>query len=149
MQVWVDADACPKVIKEILYRAAKRTKIHMTFVSSQAITTPPSPFIRKLQVITGPDAADDKIIESANEGDLIITADIPLADAVVSKGCIALNPRGTLYSKQNIKERLAIRNLSDHLRSSGIRTGGPDAISKPEIQKFSSHLDKWLHQHQK
>lgn len=144
MHIWVDADACPKLIKDILCRAAVRTQTHLTFVSGQAITTVPSPFISKLQVITGPDAADNKIIESASAGDLIITADIPLADAAVTKGCMVLNPRGTLYSENNVKERLAIRNLSHDLRSSGVRTAGPDKLSKQEVQAFSNQLDKML-----
>lgn len=144
MHIWVDADACPKLIKDILSRAAVRTKTYLIFVSGQAITTMPSPFISKLQVITGPDAADNKIIEGASAGDLVITADVPLADAAVTKGCIVLNPRGTLYSKNNIKERLAIRNLSHDLRSSGVRTAGADKLSKQEIQLFSNQLDRVL-----
>jgi uncharacterized protein YaiI (UPF0178 family) len=144
MRIWVDADACPKVIKEILYRAAKRTQTQITLVANQMLVTPPSPFITKMQVPAGFDVADDKIVSLLQPGDLVITADIPLADAVVSKGCKALNPRGELYSEQNIKERLALRNLSEGLRSSGMRTGGPATLSKKEIQEFANQLDQIL-----
>lgn len=144
MRIWVDADACPKAIKDILYRAAIRTETKLIFVSGQAITIIPSPFVSRIQVMSGPDAADNKIIDSVETGDLVITADIPLADAVVSKECVVLNPRGTLYSKHNIKERLAIRNLSHDLRSSGVKTTGPDTLTKQEIQRFSNQLDKTL-----
>lgn len=144
MQIWVDADACPSTIKEILCRAAVRTQTYIIFVSGKMITTSPSPFISKIQVMSGPDAADNKIIECVSMGDLVITADIPLADAAVTKGCIVLNPRGTLYSENNIKERLAIRNLSHELRSSGIKTAGPDKLTKKEIQLFSNQLDRVL-----
>lgn len=145
MRIWVDADACPSVIKEILFRAAKRAKILTTLVSNQHISTPPSPFITKLQVAAGFDAADDKIVQLLQPGDLVITADIPLADAVVSKQGIALNPRGELYSPRNIKQRLAIRNFTHGLRSSGVITGGPAKISKQEIQDFANQLDRLLH----
>ena len=146
MRIWVDADACPKIIKEILFRAAIRTKTLTTLVSNHALTSPPSPFITKMQVPQGFDVADDKIVQMINPGDLVITADIPLADAVVSKGCKALNPRGLLYTESNIKERLAIRNLSDGLRSSGVITGGPDKISKKQLQDFANNLDQFLAQ---
>jgi len=144
MKIWVDADACPKVIKEILYRAANRTKTPMILVANQSIAIPPSPFISKIVVSSGFDVADNKIVELLEPGDLCITADIPLADGVVTKGGIALNPRGTLYSPTNIKERLAIRNLSEGLRSTGTITGGPPALGKKEIQAFSNKLDQYL-----
>jgi uncharacterized protein YaiI (UPF0178 family) len=144
MRIWVDADACPKTIKEILFRAAKRTQTQVTLVSNHALASPPSPFITKLQVPSGFDVADDKIVELLQPGDLVITADVPLADAVVMKGCKALNPRGFLYTEQNIKERLAIRNISTTLRDSGQRMGGPSTLSKTEIQNFANQLDKWL-----
>ena len=145
MKIWVDADACPKTIKEILFRGATRSKTDLILVSNHAISTPPSPFISKMQVLAGFDVADDKIMQHIQPGDLVITADIPLAAAVIEKGAIALNPRGMLYTNANIKERLAIRNFSTDLRSSGIRTGGPEALSKNEIQRFANELDKALH----
>ena len=144
MRIWIDADACPKVIKDILFRAAERTQTPLILVANHAISVPPSSLITKIQVTAGFDVADDKIVQAVEEDDLVITADIPLADAVVNKGAIALNPRGVLYSKTNIKERLAIRNLSTDLRSSGVRTGGPAALSKREIQSFANELDKVL-----
>lgn len=143
MRIWVDADACPKVIKEILFRAANRTKIPVILVSNQYMLTPPSPFITKIQVIAGFDEADNKIIQNAEPDDIVITADIPLADAIVSKGCIAINPRGELYSPNNIKARLSVRNFSDALRGSGVTTGGPSKLSKKEVQEFSNKLD-WV-----
>lgn len=144
MQIWVDADACPKIIKEILYRAANRTATKIIFVSHQAITTPSSPFIHKLQVNVGLDAADNKIVALIEPGDLVITADIPLADAIITKAGYALDFRGELYSTNNIKQRLSIRNFSDSLRSSGVQTGGPAKITQKEIQQFANHLDKFL-----
>ena len=144
MQIWVDADACPKIIKEILYRAAIRTQTLLTLVANSALTAPPSPFIAKLQVGSGFDVADSRIVELMQAGDLVITADIPLADAVVAKGGMALNPRGELYSEANIKERLALRNVSTELRSSGVRSGGPAALGKKQVQAFASQLDKVL-----
>jgi uncharacterized protein len=142
MKIWVDADACPKVIKEILFRAAKRMQVMVVLVSNHPLPAPPSPFITKLQVTSGFDVADNKIVQSIEAGDLVITADIPLADAVVSKGGMALNPRGELYSEANIKQRLSIRNFSEGLRSSGVATGGPAKISKKEIQDFANALDR-------
>ena len=144
MRIWVDADACPKAIKDILFNAAVRTKTDLVLVSNHAIPAPPSPFITKLQVLTGLDTADNKIIQLLQPGDLVITADIPLADAVITNGGIALNPRGELYSAQNIKQRLSLRNYSTDLRSSGVRTGGPSALGKKEIQAFANALDRVL-----
>lgn len=144
MRIWVDADACPKVIKEILYRAAIRTKTALVLVSNHALATPPSPYITKLQVLAGFDVADNKIIEYVQAKDLVITGDIPLAAAVINKDAMALNPRGELYSSANIKERLAIRNFSTDLRDSGVKTGGPATISKKEIQQFANELDRVL-----
>ena len=144
MQIWVDADACPKVIKEILFRAAERTKTMLILVSNHALTVPPSPFITRIQVTRGFDVADDKIIERLQKNDLVITADIPLANAVVDKECKALNPRGELYTTSNIKERLAIRNFSEQLRSSGVITGWPATLSKKEIQNFANNLEQIL-----
>lgn len=144
MQIWVDADACPKMIKEILFRAAIRTKTALILVSNHALSTPPSAFISKMQVLPGYDVADNKIIEQAQPNDLVITSDIPLAAAAIDKGAIALNPRGELYTPANIKERLSIRNFSTDLRGSGVRTGGPPTLSKKEIQRFANELDKAL-----
>lgn len=144
MRIWVDADACPKLIKDVLYRAAVRTKIEMILVSNHALTAPPSPYISKMQVIAGFDVADNKIVEKVQPNDLVITADIPLADAAIDKGAIVLNPRGELYSKANIKERLSIRNFSTDLRSSGVKTGGPATLGKREVQRFANELDKVL-----
>lgn len=141
MKIWVDADACPKTIKEILFRAAIRTKTKLILVSNHAISTPASIFISKIQVITGFDVADNKIIQNLEIGDLVITADIPLADAVINKGALALNPRGELYTKENIKERLSLRNFSADLRSSGLKIGGPSALSKNEILRFANALN--------
>ncbi len=144
MQIWVDADACPKVIKEILFRAAIRTQTMLVLVSNQPLQSPTSPFITKQIVKSGFDVADNQIVEKLEAGDLVITADIPLADAVIHKGGKALNPRGELYSESNIKQRLSIRNFSQELRNSGINTGGPPKISKKEIQNFANALDRLL-----
>ncbi|MDR3492282.1 MAG: YaiI/YqxD family protein [Gammaproteobacteria bacterium] len=144
MRIWIDADACPNIIKEILFRAAKRTNTHMTLVANQPIRFPPSPLIKQIHVAGGFDVADNYIVDNMEAGDLVITADIPLADAVVEKNGSALNPRGELYSPNNIKQRLAMRNFSEGLRSSGVRTGGPDKIGKKEIQAFANSLDRFL-----
>lgn len=144
MQIFVDADACPKLIKDIIYRAANRKKIIVTLVANQVLSCPPSPFIKTLRVSPGFDVADNKILEIMQAGDLVITADIPLAHGVVTQGGIALNPRGELYTVQNINERLAIRDLSTSLRDSGVRSGGPARISPKEIQNFANALDKFL-----
>lgn len=141
MRIWVDADACPKVIKEILFRAVKRTEIPLVLVSNHALMAPSSPFITKIQVVQGFDVADEKIIEKLQAGDLVITADIPLADAVVRKRCIALNPRGELYTVNNIKGRLSLRNFNEGLRGTGMISGGPPRLSEKEIRQFSNRLD--------
>ena len=144
MQIWVDADACPGVIKEILFRAAERKQIATVLVANQLIRHPPSPWIRAVQVPKGFDVADNHIVESANIGDLVITADIPLAAAVIDKGAQALNPRGELYSKENIRQLLDMRNFMDTLRSSGVETGGPNAFSQADRQNFANQLDRLL-----
>jgi uncharacterized protein YaiI (UPF0178 family) len=145
MRIWVDADACPKVIKEILYRAAIRTETALILVSNQILSIPPSIYITKMQVPSGLDVADNKIIEKVQANELVITGDIPLAAEIVKKNAIALNPRGELYSPANINERLSLRNLSTDLRSSGsMIIGGPPTISKREIQNFANELDKIL-----
>lgn len=142
MHIWVDADACPKMIKEVLFRAAMRTKTLLILVSNHALTAPSSPYITKRQVVAGFDIADNRIVQDLQPGDLVITADIPLADAVVAKEGIALNPRGELYTKANIKERLSIRNFSTNLRSSGVSTSGASALGKKDVQRFANALDK-------
>lgn len=144
MQIWVDADACPSTIKNILFRAANRTKTHIVLVANQLLSVPQSPFIKRIQVSAGFDVADNYIIQHIEQGDLVITADIPLADAAINKGGIALNPRGTLYSQANIKQCISLRNFNEGLRSSGVITGGPDKLSKKEIQFFSNNLDRFL-----
>lgn len=144
MKIWVDADACPKVIKEILYRAVKRTAVKLILVANQPLYSPPSPHITKIIVSHGFDVADKHIVDHVELDDLVITADIPLADAVVTKGAKALNPRGELYTLANIKQRLSMRNFSDALRSSGVPTGGPNSLSKREIQDFANSLDRYL-----
>ena len=145
-QIWVDADACPKVIKEILFRAANRKSLPTTLVANQLIPVPKSPFIKAIQVASGFDVADNFIVQRANIGDLVITADIPLADEVLTLGCLALNPRGELYSKENIKQRLIMRDFMDTLRGSGINTGGPPALSQADRQAFANQLDKLISQ---
>ncbi len=149
MQLWLDGDACPKAIKDVLFRAAHRRQCLLTVVANHFFPTLPSPYIKKIQVSAGFDMADNKIVELLEPGDLVITADIPLADAVVSKGGIALNPRGELYTTHNIKQHLALRNLNDSLRSGGLISGGPPKFSPREIQNFAKALDKFLMQAKK
>lgn len=144
MLIWVDADACPKVIKEILFRAAERTKTHIVFVANQLIQTPYSIYLKKVQVAAGFDVADNYIVKNVQLGDLVITADIPLADAVINKKGIALNPRGELYSLENIKQRLSMRNLNEELRSMGMASSGPAKLNQRDIQLFSNCLDHHL-----
>ncbi len=144
MNIWVDADACPAVIKEILFRAAEREKIQVTFVANQFVKTPPSKFINSVQVKPGFDVADNEIVKSMNSGDLIITSDIPLADEVITKKGYALSPRGELFTAENIKQRLNMRDFMDTLRGSGIHTGGPPPLSSSDRQRFANHLDRLL-----
>lgn len=144
MRIWVDADACPKIIKEILFRAATRTKTTLILVANHPIQIPPSPLIQKIQVSAGFDVADKTIIERMQKGDLVITADIPLADGVIDKGGVAINPRGLLYTKENIKQQLSIRNLNEELRSAGLIMGGPAKLSKKDVNDFANSLDKHL-----
>ena len=144
MNIWVDADACPIVIKEILFKAAERTKFQMTLVANQPIRVPPSKYIKFLQVGSGFDVADNEIVKRVDTGDLVITADIPLAAEVIEKGGHALNPRGELYTTDNIKARLTMRNFMDTLRSSGINTGGPPALNKTDRKTFADQLDWFL-----
>lgn len=144
MPIWVDADACPKVIKEVLYRAAERAQIETTFVANQSLSLPPSRFLRTLRVAAGFDVADNEIVRRAEKGDLVITADIPLAAEVLAKGAVALNPRGERYSDATIRERLTMRDFMDTMRASGIQTGGPAALNQRDRQQFANELDKWL-----
>lgn len=144
MAIWVDADACPGVIKDILYRAAQRTSIQLTLVANRGLQVPRSPWISMVQVPRGFDVADNHIVEMALAGDLVITADIPLAAAVVEKGASALNPRGELYTKDNVQGLLDMRNFMDTLRSSGVETGGPPALSNSDRQNFAAQLDRWI-----
>lgn len=147
MRIWVDADACPVVIKEILFRAAERTKITTTLVANKLLRTPPSPYIKAIQVPSGFDVADNKIVQALEVGDLVITADIPLAAQVIEKGGHALNPRGEFYSKANIAERLAMRNFMEELRGSGVDINGPNSFSNADRQAFAKELDRFLAQH--
>lgn len=144
MQIWVDADACPKVIKEILFRAAGRWQVGVVLVANQLISVPRSPFIRALQVPHGFDVADNEIVRRCEAGDLVVTADIPLAAEVIAKGAIALNPRGERYTPENIRERLNMRDFMDTLRASGIETGGPPAFSLADRQAFAAQLDRLM-----
>lgn len=144
MRIWVDADACPNVIKDILYRAAERVGVELTLVANQPLTTPRSKFINSKQVPGGFDVADNWIVKAAQAGDLVITADIPLAAEVVGKGALALNPRGQLYTEENVRERLNLRDMMDELRSTGVITGGPPTISKSDRQAFANQLDRLL-----
>ncbi|MEC6832933.1 YaiI/YqxD family protein [Photobacterium toruni] len=144
MKIWVDADACPNVVKEILFRAADRAKISVTLVANQYIRTPPSPFLRSIQVEQGFDVADNYIVQQAEVGDLVITADIPLADELITKGAHALNPRGELYTKDTIKQRLQMRDFMETMRSSGVQTGGPSALTQADRQNFANKLDAFL-----
>lgn len=144
MKIWVDADACPVAIKEILFRAAERAKIKVTLVANQYINTPGSRFITSIQVPQGFDVADNEIVRRCEKDDLVITSDIPLADEVISKGCLALSPRGELFTRENIKAKLNIRDFMESMRSSGVQTGGPASFGSSEKQAFGNQLDKWL-----
>ncbi|NOY63577.1 MAG: YaiI/YqxD family protein [Gammaproteobacteria bacterium] len=149
MKIWVDADACPVVIKEILFRAAERTKVPLTLVANHSIRTPPSRYIKFLQVASGFDVADNEIVKRLSAGDLVITGDIPLAAEVIEKGGRALNPRGELYSEDNIKARLNMRDFMETLRASGIESGGPPALNQSDRKSFANHLDSLLSKHVK
>lgn len=142
--IWVDADACPGPVREILFRAAERTGVQVTLVANQWLRTPPSRHIRALQVQGGYDVADDAIAERAQAGDLVVTQDIPLAARVLGKGAAALNPRGERYTPDTIAERLSMRNFMDELRGAGVQTGGPAAFHARDRQAFASQLDRWL-----
>ena len=144
MKIWVDADACPVVIKEVLYRAAERTQVKLILVANQPLQTPNSEFISTLQVPRGFDVADDEIVKRCARDDLVITSDIPLAAEVIAKGAHALSPRGESYSTENIRARLNMRDFMDTMRASGAQTGGPAALSQRDKQEFANCLDRFL-----
>lgn len=144
MHIWVDADACPKPIKEILFRAAQRMKMPLTLVANQPLRTPPSRYIQTVQVPGGFDVADNHIVQQLRAGDLVITADIPLAAEVIAKRGHALNPRGEFYTKENIGERLNMRDFMAQLRDSGVQTGGPASLGQADRQAFANQLDRFL-----
>jgi len=144
MRIWVDADACPVVIKEILYRAAVRAEIQLTLVANKPLRVPPSPWIKAFQVPGGFDVADRRIAQEVQAGDLVITADVPLAAEVIARGATVIDPRGELLTEANIKERLTMRNFMDSLRSSGVETGGPAALSNADRQAFANQIDRLL-----
>lgn len=147
MHVLVDADACPAVVKDVLFRAARRVEICVTLVANQYLRTPTSPFIKSIQVPAGFDAADARIVELATAGDLVITADIPLAAAALDKGAHVLDPRGGWFSRENIEERLTMREMMSQLRSAGIDTGGPPPYSARDSNAFARQLDRFLARH--
>jgi uncharacterized protein YaiI (UPF0178 family) len=147
MEIWVDADACPLVIKEILFRAAKRTGVQLSLVANQPIAVPRWPSIRMIQVPSGFDVADNEIVRRCSSGDLVVTSDIPLAAEVIEKGSYALSPRGEMYTANDIRSRLTMRDFMDTLRSSGIQTGGPPTLSQSDRNLFASHLDTLLMKH--
>jgi uncharacterized protein YaiI (UPF0178 family) len=144
MHIWVDADACPAVVKDILYRAAERTQTPLTLVANQFLRPPPSPWLRAVQVPRGIDVADSHIVRALAPGDLVVTADIPLAADVIAKGGHALNPRGEFYTTETIAERLALRNYLDELRGTGVRTGGPATLDHADRKRFADQLDRFL-----
>lgn len=144
MKIWVDADACPVGIKEILYRAANRTEIELTLIANQMLRVPPSPWIKALQVPPGFDVADQRITQEVTAGDIVVTADVPLAALVIAKRVVVLDPRGELLDKGNIQERLTMRNFMETLRNSGVETGGPSSFSNMDKQAFANQLDRLL-----
>lgn len=144
MHIWVDADACPAVIKDILFRAAERLQLNVTLVANRLIRVPGSRFIRALQVPVGADAADAEIVERVSPGDIVVTGDIPLASLVLDKGGLPLNPRGEWYTKDTIAQQLTMRAFMEELRSSGVDTGGPAAFSHADRQNFANALDREL-----
>lgn len=150
MKIWVDADACPNVIKEILFRVANKKKLLITFVANQYINTPASPFLKSLQVPGGFDVADDEIVRQVEKGDIVITADIPLADEVIEKGGYALSPRGELFTKENIKPRLQVRDMMEAVRNSGVELGGGQAaFGQKDKQTFANALDRFVARYHK
>lgn len=144
MKIWIDADACPKAVKEVVYKASFRLKIPVVLVANQYLSLPPSPFVSAIQVEKGDDVADFYIVENLDPVDLVITADIPLADLVVKKGAIAINPRGELYTEENISERLSMRDFMKNLRDEGVNTGGPSAFGDKDRENFTNSLNRLL-----
>ena len=144
MTIWVDADACPNAIRDILYKAARRTGVNLTLVANRGINTPRSPNIRAIQVAAGFDVADNFIVQQVEKGDLVISADIPLVAEVMEKGAQAINPRGEQYSHDTIGQKLNMRDFMDSMRSSGIQTGGPPPMTAKDRMQFANHLDKYL-----
>ncbi|MDM8547225.1 YaiI/YqxD family protein [Candidatus Venteria ishoeyi] len=147
MKIWVDADACPVVIKEILFRAAERIKLELILVANQALSVPPSKYIKSVRVGAGFDVADNEIVRRLHAGDLVISSDIPLAADAIEKGAYVLSPRGEQYSKENIRERLTMRDFMDTLRGSGIQTGGPPALNQADRKRFADQLDRLLNKY--
>ena len=145
MKIWVDADALPGVIREILYKASERTETDITLVANRHIKVPQSRYVHFLHVPSGADVADDEIVKNVQKDDLVVTSDIPLAARIVEKGGVGLNPRGEVYTAENIGERLSARDFMDSLRSSGVETGGPSALTKRDRQLFANSLDQFLH----
>jgi uncharacterized protein YaiI (UPF0178 family) len=144
MKIWVDADACPVVIKDIVFQAAERTQTETTLIANQPLSVPRSKFVRTLQVPKGFDVADNEIVKRVQAGDLVITSDIPLAAEVIEKQAVALSPRGELHTRENIGARLNMRDFMDTMRASGVNTGGPQAMSQRDRQAFANHLDTLL-----
>jgi uncharacterized protein YaiI (UPF0178 family) len=148
-QIWVDADACPGPIKEILFRAAERAQVMVTLVANQMLRTPSTRWVRAVQVAGGFDVADNEIVQRLAAGDLVVTQDIPLAAQAIDKGALALHPRGELYTRETIAQRLSMRNFLDELRGAGVDTGGPAAFHARDRQAFANQLDRWLQQRPK
>ncbi|MGN2252633.1 YaiI/YqxD family protein [Frateuria sp. GZRe12] len=148
-QIWVDADACPGPIKEILFRAAERAQVMVTLVANQMLRTPPTRWVRAIQVAGGFDVADNEIVQRLSAGDLVVTQDIPLAAQAIDKGALALHPRGELYTRETIAQRLSMRNFMDELRGAGVDTGGPATFHARDRQAFANQLDRWLQQRPK
>lgn len=144
MKIWVDADACPSVIKSIIFKAADRTQVETILLANHTLNVPPSKYIRFMQVSSGFDVADNEIVKRVAPNDLVITQDIPLADEVITLGAVALSPRGELFTKHNIKSRLNMRDFYDTMRASGVQTGGPAALNQSDRQAFANHLDSIL-----
>ncbi len=144
MKIWVDADACPKQVKEILFRVADRNRIRVTLVANKLMRVPKSPFVESIQVPDGFDVADREIARLTEAGDLVISADIPLASAVVGKGGVVLGPRGEIYDEGNIQEALSVRNFMDEIRGAGVETGGPSPLSRTDVERFSNRLNRIL-----
>lgn len=144
MSIWVDADACPKSVRDIVIRAAQRAKVLTTFVANQRVPLPPGPYLKAIQVSAGFDVADDEIVARVSAADLVITQDIPLAAEVIEKGAVVVTPRGELMDKENVRARLNIRDFMDTMRASGVQTGGPPPLSQTDRQAFANILDRYL-----